>query len=188
MSDYLDITETGVILCDCELGEHSKYLVINDRLYAIGINENGIFKCNELQGTSYELIMKDIKEAGYDKSKYIRMPRFNGEYISKYEICWDIKKEVFRSKRSCEYCGIATWAFFDTLDEIFSSKDVLSYSYRPVQCFCSPKCLVLNEFSRMDKKKRKRILKKLNIKVPLESLDEDTYDKISDLFFNGELS
>ena len=187
MDNYIDITDTRVILCDCKIGEHSKYLVINDQLYAIGINESGIFRCNRLQGTSYELIMKDIKETAHDKSKYIRMPRFNGKDISEYEVCWDVKKEMFRSKRSCEYCGHKTWAFFNTLDEIFPG-EVFSYSYCPIQHFCSSKCLVLNEFSKMDKEKRIRILKKLDIQVPLESLDEETYDEISDLFFNGELS
>lgn len=185
MKNHVDITDTKVIICDCKIGEHSKYLVINDRLYAIGINKSGIFKCNELQGTSYELIMKDIKETIYDKSKYIKMPRFNGEDISEYEVCWDVEKSLFRSKRLCKYCESETWAFFNTIDEMFPGGVV---SHCPAQHFCSSKCLVLNEFSEMDEEKRIRILKKLNIQVPLESLDEGVYDEISDLFFNGELS
>ena len=185
MKDFVNITNTKTIICDCQDFEHSKFLVINDRLYAIGINKTGIFRCNELKGTSYDLIMKDIKEAEYDKSKYIKMPRFNGKDISEYEVCWDIKKDLFRARRSCKYCGNDTWAFFNTLDEIFPGGTI---SHCPTQDFCSSKCLVLNEFSGMSKEKRIRILKKLNIEVPLESLDEETYDKISDLFLNGELS
>ena len=92
---------------------------------------------------------------------------------------------MFRAKRSCKYCGDETWAFFNTMDEIFPGGVI---SHCPAQHFCSSKCLVLNEFSEMDKEKRIRILKKLNIQEPLESLDEELYEEISDLFFNGELS
>ena len=62
MKNFVDITNMKLIFCDCHDGEHSKYLVINDRFFAIGINEDGIFKCNEINGISYELLMKDINK------------------------------------------------------------------------------------------------------------------------------
>jgi len=115
----------------------------------------------------------------YKKSRYTKVSYYNGCDIRKYDVCWDNKRQAYRAKRFCKYCGKGFWSIFNTLDKIFSREAILFCM--TTYYFCSSKCYVMNEFSEMDNEEINEILETLKIQSPLETLDEETFEKIEDL-------